>query len=191
VLRDPWLKRVLWLGIAMAVFQQALGINTIVYYTPTILHKAGFAPWAAILTGGSLQALSIVMTFVLGRIVDRAGRRILLMLGAVIMAVSMAALGVTFRFDLMFSIQGASAAILCLGVFKATFSASWGPTLWIVLPELLPIQARGAGMGACVLTTYVANFVISSIFPILLAYGPAGAFGTFAVSGLLAFLVIR
>lgn len=191
LLRDPWLRRVLWLGVAMAFFQQALGINTIVYYTPTILHKVGFAPWAAILTGGSLQALSIIMTFVLGRIVDHAGRRILLMLGALIMAASMAALGLMFQFDLLFSTQGASAAVLCLAIFKATFSASWGPILWIVLPELLPIRARGAAMGACVLTTYTSNFVISSAFPVLLAYGPAGAFGTFAVAGVLAFVAIR
>ena len=190
LVRDPWLKRVLLIALAMAIFQQALGINTIVYYTPTILQKAGFTASAAILTGVCLQALSIVMTFILGRIVDSAGRRIMLMAGAIVMAASMAALGTIFQLGIVSSGAGAGSAIACLAIFKAAFSVSWGPLLWVVMPELLPVRARGAAMGACVFTTYCGNFVISSVFPILLASGPAGAFGTFAGCAVLACLVI-
>jgi sugar porter (SP) family MFS transporter len=190
LVRDPWLKRVLLIALAMAIFQQALGINTIVYYTPTILQKAGFTASAAILTWVCLQALSIVMTFILGRIVDSAGRRIMLMAGAIVMAASMAALGTIFQLGIVSSGAGAGSAIACLAIFKAAFSVSWGPLLWVVMPELLPVRARGAAMGACVFTTYCGNFIISSVFPILLASGPAGAFGTFAGCAVLACLVI-
>ena len=190
LVRDPWLKRVLLIGLTMAVFQQTLGINTIVYYTPTILQKAGFTPSAAILTGVCLQALSITMTFLLGRIVDSSGRRIMLMAGAIVMAASIASLGTIFQLGIVSSGAGSGGAIACLAIFKAAFSASWGPLLWVVLPELLPLRARAAAMGACVFTTYCGNFVISSVFPILLASGPAGVFGSFAGCAILACLVI-
>ncbi len=191
LVRDPWLKRVLVIALCLAVFQQALGINTIVYYTPTILQSAGFGPSSAILTGGSLQILSIAMTFLLGRIVDRAGRRILLMLGALVMATSMALLGLIFASGLLSDAAGSTMAVACLAIFKAAFSASWGPVVWIAMPELLPLRARGAAMGCCVLTTFCVNVLISSLFPILLASGPAIAFGAFAAAGLLACLVVH
>lgn len=190
MVKDQWLRRVLVIVLCMSVLQQALGINTIVYYTPTILQAAGFTPSMAILTGVGLQILSLVMTFVLGRIVDKTGRRILLKLGAVAMAASMVALGVIFHFNLLSGTVGSSFGVACLAVFKMAFSLSWGPVLWIVLPELLPLKARGPAMGACVFASYVANFVVSSLFPILLASGPSIAFGTFAGFGVLAILLV-
>lgn len=190
LLRDRWTRRVLVIVLALAAFQQVLGINTIVYYSPTILQTAGFSAGAAIFAGGALQALSIVSTFVLGRVVDRAGRRVLLMAGALVMAASMASLGAIFATGALGAGGGAGAAVACLAVFKAAFSASWGPIVWIVLPELLPLHGRGAAMGACVFTVYAANFIISTLFPILLASGPAVTFGAFAAMGVLAFLFV-
>jgi sugar porter (SP) family MFS transporter len=185
-LRDRWLRRALLLAIAFAAFQQALGINTIVYYSPSILHAAGFPASAAILVAVGLQGLSIVMTLTLGGIVDWVGRRRLLMSGALAMATSMAILGAIFQFGLLNGGLGAGVAVACLAVFKAAFSLSWGPVLWIVLPELLPLHGRGPTMGACVFTNFAMNFVIASVFPILLASGTAVAFGTFAICGVAA-----
>ena len=97
-MKEEWLRRMLFLGIALAIFQQMVGINTIVYYTPTILQAAGFKPSQAILTAVGLQSLSVIMTVLLGRIVDHVGRKPLLIGGALVMAASMAALGIIFSF---------------------------------------------------------------------------------------------
>ncbi|WNO55140.1 sugar porter family MFS transporter [Stakelama saccharophila] len=190
MLADPWVRHVLLIALALAAFQQALGINTIVYYAPTILNAAGFGDAAAIFIGGTLQALSILSTFLLGRVVDRLGRRILLLTGALVMASSMVLLGGIFHFDALASAFGSGTAVACLAIFKAAFSASWGPIVWILLPELLPMHGRSTAMGACVFTVYLANFVISSIFPVLLASGSTAAFGTFALFGLIAFIFV-
>ncbi len=190
IMKEEWLRRMLFLGIALAIFQQMVGINTIVYYTPTILQAAGFKPSQAILTAVGLQSLSVIMTVLLGRIVDHVGRKPLLIGGALVMAASMAALGIIFQLHLLAVGSGATFAVTCLAVFKATFSLTWGPVFWIVLPELLPLKARSRTMSACVFTTYTANFLIASIFPTLLASGTAIAFGTFAVSGIAAAIVV-
>lgn len=189
LLADPWIRRMFAIALVMCVFQQAIGINTIVYYSPTIIEAAGLRDSSAILAGAGLQALSIAMTVLLGRIVDATGRRVLLILGALAMAASMAALGTIFALDRLDAHPGA--ALACLAVFKAAFSLSWGPVLWIVLPELLPLHARGRTMGMCVLVTYVANFIVSALFPILLASGPALVFASFAASAILAALFVR
>ena len=189
IMKEEWLRRMLFLGIALAIFQQMVGINTIVYYTPTILQAAGFKPSQAILTAVGLQSLSVIMTVLLGRIVDHVGRKPLL-IGGARDGRRMAALGIIFQLHLLAVGSGATFAVTCLAVFKATFSLTWGPVFWIVLPELLPLKARSRTMSACVFTTYTANFLIASIFPTLLASGTAIAFGTFAVSGIAAAIVV-
>ncbi|TKI08884.1 sugar porter family MFS transporter [Martelella alba] len=77
-----------------------------------------------------------------------------------------------------------------MAIFKVAFSLSWGPVLWIVLPEILPLKIRGLAMGACVFVSYVANFIVSLSFPVLLASGPTMAFGTFALFGLAAIALV-
>jgi sugar porter (SP) family MFS transporter len=190
VLKEQWVVKILLLVLCMSILQQALGINTIVYYTPTILQAAGFTPSMAILTGVGLQFLSIIVTFILGMIVDRTGRRILLGIGAFIMSCSMLTLGLIFHFGVLGNAFGASISIACLAVFKVAFSLSWGPVLWIVLPEILPLKIRSLAMGACVFASYVANFIVSFSFPVLLASGPTAAFGTFAGFGIAAIALV-
>ncbi len=191
LMRDPWLRRVLLIALAMSALQQALGINTIVYYGPTILQAAGIPASYAILTEASLQVLSILSTFALGMTVDRLGRRLPLFMGAAAMTVSMTALGIVFHFHALHSTSGSGFAVISLAVFKVAFSLSWGPVLWIVLPEILPLKARSAGMGACAMAIYIVNFILSSIFPALLAAGPAATFGTFALFGVVACVLVR
>jgi hypothetical protein len=106
------------------------------------------------------------------------------------MAMSMALLGLVFESGRLQSMMGSVSAVVGLAVFKAAFSLSWGPVLWIVLPEILPLRARSAGMGACVFATYVVNFCVALVFPDLLAAGPGAAFGAFAVIGVGAALLV-
>ncbi|TKI08883.1 sugar porter family MFS transporter [Martelella alba] len=111
IVREKWVINVLLLVLSMSVLQQALGINTIVYYTPTILQAAGFTPSMAILTGVGLQFLSIIVTFILGIIVDRTGRRILLGIGAFVMACSMMTLGSVFHYHMLGNSLGSGIGI--------------------------------------------------------------------------------
>ena len=186
--RDGRVRRILVIALAMAVIQQVIGSNTIVFYAPTILKAAGFADSAALLNSVGLGVLSIVVTFVTGRIVDRVGRKPLLLIGLVMMVLSMATLGTVFRFGLLDRAPGQVAAVLALALFKAAYSLSWAPLLWIMLPELFPLRLRGVGVSAGSGANWAANFLVSLLFPVLLAAGSGAVFGIFAVIGVLAFV---
>lgn len=190
--RDLWkdrrVRRMLFIALAMAVIQQVIGSNTIVFYAPTILKAAGFGDSAALLNSVGLGVLSIVVTFVAGRLVDRVGRKPLLLTGLVMMVLSMATLSAVFHFGLLDETVGQVLAVLCLALFKAAYSLSWAPLLWVMLPELFPLRVRSVGVGAASGANWAANFLVSLLFPVLLAAGAGTVFGIFAATGMLAFL---
>ncbi|MFD7919232.1 sugar porter family MFS transporter [Streptomyces sp. NPDC059740] len=187
LLSDRRVRRMLWVALAMAVVQQVIGSNTIVFYAPTILKAAGFGDSAALLNSVGLGVLSIVVTFVTGRVVDRVGRKPLLLTGLVMMVVSMATLGAVFQFGLLDETVGQVTAVVCLALFKAAYSLSWAPLLWVMLPELFPLRTRGAGVSAGSGANWAANFLVSLLFPVLLAAGTGTVFALFAAIGVLAF----
>lgn len=187
LLRARWLRRNLIFAAVLAIFQQLIGINTIVYYAPTILKAAGFGNRAAIFNSVGLGTLSIVMTIVAARVVDRVGRKPLLLGGLVAMIGSMVLLGLIFFCSALHSTGGKVAAVGSLAVFKAAFSLSWGPLLCVILPELLPLEARGTVMGGAIFLNWGTNFVVSLLFPVLLATGAGWSFEIFAFFGVIAF----
>lgn len=189
LLRTPWLRRRLLLAAMLAIFSQLVGINTIVYYAPTILNDAGFGKSAAILNSVGLASLSILATLVAASLVDRVGRRPLMLGGLVGMVASMVIIGFIFLGNGLHTTQGRIIALTCLAVFKLAFSVSWGPLLWVMLPELLPLHVRGTAMGGAVFLNWTANFAVSLLFPVLLAVGAGWAFELFAAFGLVAFVV--
>ncbi len=189
LLRARWLRRNLVFAVVLAVFQQLIGINTIVYYAPTILKAAGFGNSAAIFNSVGLGMLSIIMTVVAARVVDRVGRKPLLLWGLVGMVASMAVLGVVFFSAALDHTGGKVIAVVCLAIFKAAFSLSWGPMLGVVLPELLPLRARGTVMGGAIFLNWGTNFLVSLLFPVLLVAGAGAVFEIFAAAGVLAFFL--
>ncbi|MEJ2187013.1 MAG: MFS transporter, partial [Gemmatimonadota bacterium] len=189
LLRARWLRRNLVFAAVLAVFQQLIGINTIVYYAPTILKAAGFGNSAAIFNSVGLGMLSIIMTVVAARVVDRVGRKPLLLWGLVGMVASMAVLGIVFFSAALDTIAGKAIAVACLAIFKGAFSLSWGPMLGVVLPELLPLRARGTVMGGAIFLNWSTNFVVSLLFPVLLVAGAGAVFEIFAGAGILAFIL--
>jgi sugar porter (SP) family MFS transporter len=188
VLRSRALRPIVISVFGLAVLQQALGINTIVYYAPTILRAAGFGESAALLNSVGLGVLSIIMTIFAARIVDRVGRRPLLIGGALVMSASMATLGCVFHFGGPATSLGSVIAVGALAVFKAAFSFSWGPLVWVMMPELLPMRIRARTMSAAALAMFLMNFIVASTFPALLEMGAASAFGAFSGCCLIAFL---
>lgn len=189
IMRTPWLRRAVLLAATLAVFQQLVGINTIVYYAPTILNAAGFGKSAAILSSVGLASLSILTTVIAASIVDRVGRRPLMLGGLVGMAISMAATGGVFFSGGLHGADAKIIAVACLAVFKIAFSISWGPLVWVMLPELLPLHVRGTVMGGAVFLNWATNFLVSLLFPMALAAGAGTVFESFAAFGCIAFLL--
>lgn len=189
LLRSPSMRRGLLLAAMLAMFQQLIGINTIVYYAPTILTAAGFGKSAALLNSVGLGTLSIITTLIAAAIVDRVGRRPLMLAGLVAMVASMAIMGSVFFSGALHATQGKAVAVACLAIFKIAFSLSWGPLVWVMLPELLPLNVRGAAMGGAVFLNWAANFLVSLLFPVLLAAGAGTVFELFAGCGVVAFVL--
>jgi len=185
---DRTLRYPLLIACSMAILQQVVGINTVVYYAPTILKNIGFDASSAILTTSFLQFLSVLASIFTARIVDSAGRRPILMIGAVVMAVALIAIGLIMSTPLSQTTWGHVVAVISLAVYKMAFSFSWGPLVWVMMPEILPHRGRGPGMGFATLTNWASNFVVSLLFPILLGIGALTVFGVFVGFCVVAFL---
>lgn len=184
------LGKIIVLAIALEMLTQLLGINTIVYYAPSILKSMGFSDHAALVNTIGFGVVSVVFTVIAGRVIDRLGRRFLMGFGALIMAaamITMATLSATIGFTV--GISGII-GIIALCVFKATYSLSWGTATRIVVSELLPTRIRGSMQGIAQIFNYAATFVLSLTFPILLATGSGLAFAIFGGMGVLASIVV-
>jgi sugar porter (SP) family MFS transporter len=190
----PWVRPALIVAIGLAVFQQIIGINTIIYYAPTTLKNVGYGDTAAIYANLIIGAINVFMTLIAIRIIDRVGRKPLLLGGLVGMVVSLTVLGLS---TLLLSEPTsptdtvAIITLLCLAGFIISFAATWGPTVWVMLPEVLPLRIRGTAMGVAIFLHWIANFVVSQTFPSLLAaLGPGIPFLGYAVIGVLAFIFV-
>ncbi|MDR3528615.1 MAG: sugar porter family MFS transporter [Rhizomicrobium sp.] len=169
-----WL--VVIVGIVISVFQQAVGINAVLYFAPHMFENMGSSPNDAFLqsawfVGVSMTLFTLVATFT----VEKLGRKALLFWGAVVMAVAMVTLGCLFNWHLV-SATGASGAasggssyvaIAAVVVYIIGFSFSWGPIVWVLLAEMYPNSIKGQAMSIAVAAQWVANFIVSQTFPML------------------------
>ena len=158
-------------AIGLAVFQQLVGINTIIYYAPTTLTGVGFGKESAIYANLVIGVVNVAMTIIAIRLVDRVGRKPMLLTGCAGMVTSLLILGVSLSVLPEPHHPGDPAAIItlvCLATFIAFFAATWGPVVWVMLPEVLPLSVRGTAMGVAVCLQWAANFAVAQTFPILL-----------------------
>ena len=195
LLREPWVRPALIVAIGLAVFQQFIGINTIIYYAPTTLTSVGFGPESAIYANLVIGTLNVVMTIIAIRIIDRVGRKPMLLFGLVGMVASLTILGLSSELLATPDSAGDPAAIVtlaCLAGFIVSFAATWGPVVWVMLPEVLPLSVRGTAMGVAVFLHWGANFLVAQSFPIMLeGWGPGPVFLGYAFIGVLAFLFVK
>lgn len=185
-LSAPWVRQLLLLGAMLAIFQQITGINTMVYYTPIVLTGFGVSPHTALLfsaLNGVLNIVTIALV-VRSKVVDRRGRKPVLLAGLVgmsasLFAVGAAALVLPARSSALFVI-----AAMAFVAFTNTFSATWGPVLWVVLAEIFPLAHRGSAMAIATLFNWLAAFGVSLSFPSLAALaGPGVVFLGYAAAG--------
>ncbi len=193
-LTSSWVRPALLVGMGLAIFQQIVGINTIIYYAPTTLTNVGFGDSAAILANAGIGVINVVMTLVAIRYIDRLGRKPLLLIGAAGMASSLAVLALTSL--LLPEPSGVGlvgiTTLVCLALFIAAFAVSWGPIVWVMLGEIFPLKVRGSAMAVATVLLWGANFVVSLTFPVLLdALGIGWLFLGYALIGLAALLFVR
>jgi MFS transporter, SP family, xylose:H+ symportor len=186
--------RVVLVGVALSVFQQLVGINTVLYYGPEIFARMGYHMDSAFLCIVVASIVNLLATMVVVLIVDKVGRKPLLIFGGLTMGLSMLVLGSLFHSQ----ITGAL-ALVAICVYLAGFAVSFGPIVWIMLTEIYPAPIRGQAMSVAVASQWIANLLVSATFPLLFgsdslnaAWSHAfpfwlyGAFGIFA-----AFIVMR
>lgn len=153
---------VIIIGIMLSVFQQFVGINVVLYYAPEIFRNMGSGTDYALLQTIIVGAINLTFTIVAILYVDKFGRKPLQIIGALGMALFMFALGFAFYLDRL----GIAALIFMLG-YVACFAVSWGPVVWVLLSEIFPNKIRGRAMAVAVAAQWIANYIISSTFPVL------------------------
>ncbi len=188
---------IVWIGLALAVFQQFVGINAVFYYSNLIWESVGYPPSDAFTTSTIISIVNVVFTVVAILLVDRIGRKPLLLVGSVGMAVSLAVIAWVFVMapqsasgtpDLS-STQGYVAVVALCG-FVAFFAATWGPIVWVLLSEMFPNSIRAAAMSITVMANWIANFVVSETFPELVGISLGLAYGLFTLFAVLSFFFV-
>jgi SP family galactose:H+ symporter-like MFS transporter len=174
----PALRPALRVGIGLAVFQQVTGINTIIYYAPEIFQKAGFDKGTTALAATiGIGVINVLSTLIAMWLVDRLGRKPLLLAGLAGMTTSLAALGVAQRFGSTIGVDPHSLAPITvglIGLYIVCFAFSMGPIVWLMISEIFPNQSRARASAVSTSANWMANFLVSLSFPILqMAMGPA------------------
>lgn len=167
-LLSPWVRPMLIVGVGLAVLQQLVGINTIIYYAPTIINSTGVGVSASILATVGVGIVNVLFTLVAIWLIDKIGRKKLLLFGLTGMTIATVTLGLGF---ILPSLSGVIAYVTLGGMFLyiASFAASFGPVLWVMLPELFPLRIRGSAVGVSSLSNWAANFAVALSFPVLVA----------------------
>lgn len=191
-LLTPRLRRVVLLGLGLVFFQNFIGINTIIYYAPTLLTTLGFGTSGAILANVGIGVVNVLMTLPALRMIDRVGRKSLLAVGSIGMLVSMLALGVANVAGVSYGPLLVAVTLGSILVYIASFAVSWGPVQWVMLPELFPLRMRGSAVGICLVFNWLFNMAVALVFPVLLDItGPGAMFLFFALMAVLSFWFVQ
>jgi sugar porter (SP) family MFS transporter len=195
-LRDVWrpnVRPLVAIGLVLAIAQQLIGVNTVIYYAPTILKFTGLSTSSAITQALSVGITNLVFTIVAIMLLDRVGRRALLIVGTTGCVLSLAMLGVFFASS---GLQSSASwiALVCLIVYIASFAVGLGPVFWLVISEIFPLSVRSPAMSISTVGNWSSNFLVSSFFLTLVgAISREGTFWLYGGLGVLAliFFVVR
>jgi sugar porter (SP) family MFS transporter len=188
-IRDLWaraLRRLMLVGIGLAVFQQIVGINTVIYYAPTILEFAGQKDTGALTQSVYIGCTNVFFTIVAILLLDKLGRRFFLLGGTTVLTVALVVLGVFFQSSAV-QHHAPWLALVSLIVYIAGFAVGLGPVFWLMISEIFPLQMRGPAMAVCTMFNWGFNFLISYTFLSLTdLVTKAGTFWIYAFLGVCA-----
>jgi SP family sugar:H+ symporter-like MFS transporter len=197
-LRGPrlGLLPIVWVGILLSVFQQFVGINVIFYYSSTLWHSVGFSESDSLLISTVTSVTNIVTTLVAISLVDKIGRRPLLLMGAAGMVVTLATLAVCFSQatgsggDVTLGPTAGKVALVAANLYVFAFGLSWGPVVWVLLGEMFNNRIRATALAVAAAAQWLANWAISTTFPKLADIGLTFAYSLYATFALLAFVFV-
>ncbi|KDA05129.1 major facilitator transporter [Microbacterium sp. CH12i] len=190
------LKPIVWVGILLSVFQQFVGINVIFYYSTTLWLSVGFDESQALMTSVITSVTNIVVTIIAILLVDKVGRRPMLLAGSIGMAVTLGMMAVAFSFG---TLQDGAVvlpepwsliALICANGFVVAFGATWGPLVWVLLGEMFPNSIRAGALAVAAAAQWIANFFISTTFPAFAEIGLTFAYGFYAFFAIVSFFFV-
>ncbi len=199
-LYDPSARRVrpiVWIGIGLAAFQQFVGINVVFYYGAVLWQAVGFGESDALLINVVSGALSIGAVIASLLLVDRMGRKPLLMIGSIGMSVTLGLVAIAFSQGVLqngvlnLSDNLGVLALVSANLYVVFFNFSWGPVMWVMLGEMFPNQLRGSGLAISGLSQWLSNFLITLTFPIILgSLGLSFAYSLYTICAVLSILFV-
>lgn len=185
----PAIRPLLVIGLALAIFQQFVGINTVIYYAPTILKDTGLTNSASITQTVFIGITNVVFTIVALLLLDRVGRRKLLLTGTVGLVVGLVILGVYFSSSTLQD-DAPYLALVGLLLFIAAFAVGLGPVFWLLISEIFPLGVRSKAMSVSTVANWGANFLVAATFLSLSkAITRQGIFFLYAALGIAAVIV--
>jgi SP family sugar:H+ symporter-like MFS transporter len=190
-------RKIIWVGIGLATFQQLVGINVVFYYGAVLWQSVGFTESDALainVLSGSISIAACIVSIVL---IDKIGRKPILLIGSIGMAITLGLAAVAFSTARIVDGQVTLGdgmgvlALLAANAYVVFFNFSWGPVMWVMLGEMFPNQIRGSGLAVAGLFQWGTNFGITMTFPIMLAgIGLAGAYGFYTLCAALSIFFV-
>ncbi len=178
-------KVVIIIGILLSVFQQFVGINVALYYAPRIFESMGAAKDTSMLQTVVMGLVNVIFTVVAIVTVDKYGRKILLMIGSIGMAVGMFAIGA-----LAFAKVIGISTLIFIIIYTASFMMSWGPITWVLISEIFPNKIRGRAVAIAVAAQWAANYLISSTYPAMMEFSGGMTYGFYGLMSILSFIFV-
>lgn len=193
------IRTIVWVGLAIAALQQLVGINVVFYYGEVLWRAAGFTESDALKINVIGGTINVGATLAAMALVDRWGRKPLLLLGSVGMALTLGTMALLFATaapgtdgTLSLGPWTGPAALVAANAYIICFGISWGPVMWVMLGEMFPNQCRGAALAVAGLSQWGANFLVTMTFPLLLTgIGLGGAYGIYAGFAAASFFIVR
>ena len=202
-LKKKWVLQLILIGLMIVLATRVTGVNTIMYYAPTVLKATGLGDAAAVTGAVANGVVSILATLLGMLLIGRHSRRKMFFTGQIGVTLSLVLIGLSFKLffhmetvdgvsGLHANFTGASYIILALMLVFLTFMQGWiAPVFWLMLAEIYPLRMRGLGMGFAVFGLWIFDFIIQSIFPILLnSYGGGMTFGFFAATNVIMLILL-
>ncbi len=178
-------KVVLVIGVLLSVFQQFVGINVALYYAPRIFESMGAGKDASMMQTVVMGLVNVVFTVLAIATVDRWGRKPLLMVGSVGMAVGMFAIaGLSY-----FEVIGIGTLVFII-IYTASFMMSWGPICWVLISEIFPNKIRGRAVALAVVAQWASNYFISSTYPSMMEFSGAFTYGFYGLMSVLSLIFV-
>ncbi|OKH32941.1 MFS transporter [[Phormidium ambiguum] IAM M-71] len=198
VSRSGGLLPIVWIGIGLSIFQQFVGINVIFYYSSVLWRSVGFSEadslWITVIT----SVTNILTTLIAIAFVDKFGRKPLLLLGSIGMFLTLGTMATVFANAPLDAagnpnLTGNSGliALIAANLYVFSFGFSWGPIVWVLLGEIFNNRIRAAALSVAAAMQWIANFIVSTTFPVILKnFGLGAAYGLYTISAAISFFFV-